>query len=504
VTPVFLMVKGKAAYKLPVFAVRTSWEVDDLSFESDVSVPGERTVLFSWLDRGRFTDRVIRLRNLTVPQQPSIIVPLEDGESSAMITRAFQDFLPGSYHIEFTIEDEWGQSDATTVKNFAFRIGEERDLQQQLSSWKIEGMQAQESLVDGRRRIRFSWNTPPTFTKRILRAQNLSVEGMSRIEEAIPDDANGVTIERPILQFLPGKYHIEIGLQHSWATPDPLTAERSFDIQIGSKDELQELFRALHIRDFQYACAKKDSTRLVNFRWTVEEASGVRLLRLRNLSCPWLSCIEETIPANVSSLKVQRALSEFLPGQYQIEFPLPELDMLPESWRFQVNIQEPDEHIPFECLHQHGYIMLIAAAEDSEGNCVDLTQNRYVIDPEKCLENKGDNGLEDAYSGRILSLDKRFRKDFPLTGIRFLYNNAQHILTSIEHREERQNLYCHAEHHTLLWRTDIEPRQNTLVDWQTFFADSPQKTADQSATLSLFDTTPLFQPRSFHVCLEKL
>ncbi len=504
VTLVFLIVKGKSTYKLPVFAVRTTWEVEDLSFESDVSVPGERTVLFSWRDKGRFTDRVIRLHNLTIPQQASVVVPLEDGESSVLISRPFQDFLPGSYRLEFAIEDEWGQSEATTIKSFTFQIGEDREIQQQLSVWKLEGVQTQESLLGGRRRVHFSWLSPPIFTKRVLFAQNLSVEGMARIEESIPDGASGVTIERPVLQFLPGKYHIEIGLQHSWAELDPLPPERCFDVQIGREDELQDLLRALRIRDFQYDSSKEDSKRLAHFQWKVEEASGKRLLRLRNLSCPWLSCIEETIPANVSHATVQRALSEFLPGRYRVEFPIPELEMLPESWAFHFNVQEPDEHIPFECLHQHQYIMSIAAAEDSDGNRIDLKQNRYVIDPERWLEKKENDGEEDVYSGKILSLNKKFRKDFPPMPIHFSYNNKQHRLTLIENQNEQQTLYCHSRHHTLLWRKDIDSRQNVLVDWQTFFAASPQKTADQNATLSLFDTTPLFQPRSFHIHLEKL
>ncbi len=495
VTRLHLNIAGKQAVE--ILRIQISWEITGLRCETNASVPGHYTVVFSWHDKGKVADRSIHLHHRANPDQPEIIKPIADGASSVTITRPFQAFLPGDYRVEFTVEDEWGTLDTSVVaQSFLLPIGTKQDCAQQLSHWKIENFRDETSTENNQRRLLLSWNRSASFQNRIMRLYNRALPQLAPIEESVPDGVTELTIKRPLIRFLPGTYRVEITLCDEWAQSYPITNERCVEIRIGHEDELQELLRAWTINAFEYQETRTAGERHLLLRWKCQSEIPDRIVRLHNLSCPYMEPLEETVSDSASQLTIQRPLARFLPGLYRVEFPLPELHITPESRQLTCIIGE-SEPVPLERLRQHHYVIIVSDVELKEGARKTVASHRYGIDPEKCLK-------EGRYSGKMFTLSRSQKKRFPVTTITFQYDAARHLITAIEGTSD-EDLYYHTQHGILCWYKEPTPRQSsTLMAWDTFFINPSPKPSKNTIPLPIVDRSVLRKPLQYYIRIETI
>ncbi len=495
VTRLSLNIAGKQSVE--ALRIQVAWEITELRCETDASVPGHYTVVFSWHDKGEVADRVIRLHHRTNPEQPEIIEDIADGAASVTITRPFQTFLPGEYRVEFMVEDEWGTFDTPVVaQSFLLPIGTEQDCAQQLSHWKIENFKYEESIENNQRRLSLTWYCSSLFQNRILRMHNRSLPQLAPIEEPVPDGGSELTIQRPFIRFLPGMYRFEITVGDAWAQSYPLPENCYFEVQVGHEHELEELLRAWAISALECRETRADGMRQLMLRWERQVELPEQPVRLHNLSCPWMEFVEEIASDGASQLTIQRPLANFLPGLYRVEFPLPELDIIPESRSFTCLVGK-HEPVPLQRLRQHHYVMIISEVELEEGGRKTVASHRYGIVPEKYLQ-------ENRYSGKLFVLIRSQRKRFPVSTITFQYDAARQLITAVE-GISHEKLYYHAQYGTLCWYKEPEPRQSSpLMDWNSFFT-TPTKTPDKhTAPLPIIDRSLLKKPQIYHIRIEAI
>ena len=110
----FLIMGDTPPVEIPVIRIRYEWEIENFNSE-DKLVNGSRQLSLYWIDKGQPKNRIVRLNNLKFPLQKCISKPIHNGKSNIVIKEDTALFLPGTYKIEFTIEDPWGHVESIPV-----------------------------------------------------------------------------------------------------------------------------------------------------------------------------------------------------------------------------------------------------------------------------------------------------------------------------------------------------------------------------------------------------
>jgi hypothetical protein len=90
-----------------VIRIRNQWAVEGVDVVEEVN--GEqRSLLVTWHDEGRASDRRLRIWDLARPWRPPVEQAIADGESAVIVERPDSELPRSVYRLQFVIQDPWG------------------------------------------------------------------------------------------------------------------------------------------------------------------------------------------------------------------------------------------------------------------------------------------------------------------------------------------------------------------------------------------------------------
>ena len=236
---------------------------------------------------------------------------------------------------------------------------------------------------------------------------------------------------------------------HAFSTSLKNTARaiNEFFLKLGTKEPIEiavlDVRSTWEIDQLILDQKKTSKKRFLSLNWNDKGQVNNRILRLRNLWCPWMNDIAKPIPNTETAVVIEKQLSDFLPGLYELEFtiddPWGHRESPPENRFFRIRIGE-NERIPLEKMGSE-YSIRIFSILDYHGKSHVLKRLNYTVRVHSYEKNEYD---EEIYMGTIL-IKSHFGelKEIPNANpIRFTYDSSKNIINSIEDRDGDGFYYC--------------------------------------------------------------
>lgn|GEM_PF-5365942 len=101
-----LNARYKELFKGALFAVRCQWEIVDTTYAID-NEGRNKNLRISWEEKGKVSNRVLRLWEMNEPWYKPKTFPIADGAKELVIDLEKSKLTPGKYLVQFDLEDPW-------------------------------------------------------------------------------------------------------------------------------------------------------------------------------------------------------------------------------------------------------------------------------------------------------------------------------------------------------------------------------------------------------------